>query len=268
MSETDVEVVLQQISDREDRYWTNVQNGKLRRICAELEELRSIAHYCPDCGQSCKGCQCYEERLRSTTQRAEAAERERDAMREAAIDGAILEAAHDNIGIYPQSVSGGQKPYEKRTDWMEGWNACTSKLSDYQCRIAEWLRTSPAREAVEALILQDEITLHVGDDGITPLVNCNDLFHWGCADAEEIELDELPQLQQACIESPTCGRDLWVCRNRGMRPQGAVYKGIPPAEWPLFDACGPPRAVEFGNPVEHPAAALSPPAEAAAAGEG
>lgn len=34
---------------------------------------------------------------------------------------AALDAATD-VGVYPQSVTGGDKPYEKRTDYMEGWN--------------------------------------------------------------------------------------------------------------------------------------------------
>lgn len=33
-----------------------------------------------------------------------------------------LDAATD-IGIYPKSVIGGDRPYEKRSDYMEGWNA-------------------------------------------------------------------------------------------------------------------------------------------------
>lgn len=34
---------------------------------------------------------------------------------------AALDAATD-VGLYPHSVVGGDKPYEKRTEYMEGWN--------------------------------------------------------------------------------------------------------------------------------------------------
>jgi len=39
---------------------------------------------------------------------------------------AALDAA-TNVGIYPKSVVGGNKPYEKRTEYMEGWNASQMK---------------------------------------------------------------------------------------------------------------------------------------------
>lgn len=35
-----------------------------------------------------------------------------------------LDAATD-VGVYPAAVIGGEKPYEKRTEYMEGWNDAT-----------------------------------------------------------------------------------------------------------------------------------------------
>ena len=38
-----------------------------------------------------------------------------------------------NIGVYPQSVkchSDSSKGYEKRTEWMEGWNAAVTKIHE------------------------------------------------------------------------------------------------------------------------------------------
>ena len=33
-----------------------------------------------------------------------------------------------DVSVYPQSVRGGPGAYEKRTEWMEGWNAATSEM--------------------------------------------------------------------------------------------------------------------------------------------
>jgi len=84
---------------------------------------------------------------------------------------------------------------------------------------------------------------------------CNDLFAWGCADAEYIESQDDVDLYEKSIED--CGADtVWVsylfcARKRKMRPQGACY---PEDEslWPLFDACGEEREIDIGNPYPQP----------------
>jgi hypothetical protein len=88
----------------------------------------------------------------------------------------------------------------------------------------------------------------VQDGAVTFSVNCSDVFFWGCADAEDVTPENLPLLRLALEQGG--GTDLFVARVRGMRPQGAVYKYIDQAEWPLFDACGPERPAEFGNPYD------------------
>lgn len=102
-------------------------------------------------------------------------------------------------------------------------------------------------------------------------VNCSDIFYWGCADAEEVEgPDDLELFRQSMrdiesIEKSKCftgGPELYCSRKRGMRPQGAYYKYImsldsgPEAEEKtkklreLFNAAGPEREVESGNPYK------------------
>lgn len=39
-----------------------------------------------------------------------------------------------------------------------------------------------------------------------------------------------------------------LCRARNLRPQGACYKAIPTVLHDLFDAAGPPRDIDIGNP--------------------
>lgn len=89
---------------------------------------------------------------------------------------------------------------------------------------------------------------------ITLLVNCNDLFFWGCADSEELTPDDIPDLERALADAKQAGDSayadlLWVARKRKMRPQGAYYQYFDtPALKELFNACGPERETGFGNP--------------------
>lgn len=87
--------------------------------------------------------------------------------------------------------------------------------------------------------------------GKKPAILCNDVFFWGSADAEFIDEATLPDFERAVTE---CGGDeetgalLYCARKRQERPQGALYKYIPPEYWALFDACGPEREIGLGNP--------------------
>lgn len=98
--------------------------------------------------------------------------------------------------------------------------------------------------------------------GIKPAINCNDVFFWGSADAEDLSPETLGDLDAAiadCHGDEESGALLYCARRRGMRPQGAMYKYIPKNLWAFFDACGPYRETDFFNPMEHPDAPSSPP---------
>lgn len=94
---------------------------------------------------------------------------------------------------------------------------------------------------------------------VTFFAICNDLFWWGTADLEAITPDNVGALERAMADCRSIdpvvgvceGTGLFCCRVRGLRPQGVAY---PKDErfWPLFDACGPERVVDFGNPKPHP----------------
>ncbi len=91
-------------------------------------------------------------------------------------------------------------------------------------------------------------------------VNCSDVFAWGCADAEDITPENISILRKAmedCELANKATRNFWsgelfACRVRGMRPQGAAYPKNHPELWPLLDACGPVRKIGFGNPKPSP----------------
>lgn len=88
------------------------------------------------------------------------------------------------------------------------------------------------------------------------MVGCNDFFAWACADAEEVTPDNVSVLEQAiadceAVDDHVYGPLLFCARMRQCRPQGAAYPDD--AELAaLFDACGPTRAVGFGNPKAPP----------------
>lgn len=91
---------------------------------------------------------------------------------------------------------------------------------------------------------------------VTFIVGCNDFFYWGSADGERLTADNVDVFEQAFSDCKALGHAcfgplLFCARVRRMRPQGCCY----PKErelWPLFDACGPKREVDLGNPDRHP----------------
>lgn len=95
----------------------------------------------------------------------------------------------------------------------------------------------------------------VNDKSVRWLVNCNDEFAWGGADCEELTPENFGFLVQAMIDvlainenAESAAVELFVARLRKMRPQNASYVLYAKALWPLFDACGPERPRDFGNP--------------------
>jgi hypothetical protein len=105
--------------------------------------------------------------------------------------------------------------------------------------------------------LQDCIGYSFDDGDVSFYVPCSDVFGWGCADAEELPIENLPLLERAiddCLAiDPVCGMlsgmELYCARVRNLRPQGPAYPENQEL-WPLFDACGPERAIDHGNPSE------------------
>lgn len=102
----------------------------------------------------------------------------------------------------------------------------------------------------------------VWDGEVRFFVNCNDLFCWACADSEDITPENFPMLRQ-CFDDvralypkhsldyrfPKEALNLFCARMRKERPQGAAYPKNRDL-WPLFDACGPEREIDQGNPYK------------------
>ncbi len=109
---------------------------------------------------------------------------------------------------------------------------------------------------------------------ITFLAMCNDMFWWGTADCEEITPENIDVFEQAFADCRAAagragtfyGTSMFVARVRKMRPQGAAYPPMVAGEeaqrralWALFDACGPAREPDMGNPKRAPGEAVSTP---------
>jgi len=103
--------------------------------------------------------------------------------------------------------------------------------------------------------IHDDLWWKVEGDNVEWIVNCNDEFAWGGADCEELTARNFPVLERTMKDvlaiyeyGEEAAVELFVARIRRMRPQNASYVLYPKALWPLFDACGPERPKDFGNP--------------------
>lgn len=57
-------------------------------------------------------------------------------------------------------------------------------------------------------------------------VNCNDIFAWGCADAEEINYNEIQSLYDHWLKDNVWGPAKWCCHRRGQKPQKPVIDAM------------------------------------------
>ena len=167
-----------------------------------------------------------------------------DRLRVLALDGVFWRTVHLTTPIFPLRVMNADKTVAReRTPFEDGWNKCHRDCSERVDRIKSWIKALPDtyRSRVEELLLRNVIGLQVRDGRVSMDVDCSDLFFWGCADGEEIELSELDSLTE-CFALTRFGGELWVCRKRNMRPQSACYEGyLPKVDHALFDAAGPER---------------------------
>jgi len=84
-------------------------------------------------------------------------------------------------------------------------------------------------EKALSLMLADDGDLFVlpdykGTGRIVISVNCNDLFCWGCSDAEEVPYNQIDKLYRAWKKEGWRGASKWACKRRRERPQGPIEK--------------------------------------------
>lgn len=59
-------------------------------------------------------------------------------------------------------------------------------------------------------------------EGTALFVNTNDVFAWGCADAQDLPHEEIPKLFMHYHQSGADGVIAWACYKNNMQPQKAV----------------------------------------------
>jgi len=64
-------------------------------------------------------------------------------------------------------------------------------------------------------------------------VVCNDVFAWGCADAEDLEYADIQNLWDHWKKDKTWGPAVWCMKKRGEMPQGPVLASLNPEIWNL-----------------------------------
>lgn len=57
-------------------------------------------------------------------------------------------------------------------------------------------------------------------------VNCNDIFAWGCADAEGLDYAEIKALYDCWLANPTWGAAKWCAIKRNQKPQPPVIRAM------------------------------------------
>lgn len=69
-------------------------------------------------------------------------------------------------------------------------------------------------------------------------VGCNDVFAWGCADAEEVTIHEMNDLFDHYVKDPDWGAAVWCMKKRKLMPQPPVERLIRVAGIWNFDEMG------------------------------
>jgi hypothetical protein len=140
----------------------------------------------------------------------------------------FTEEALDSTGIYPAATAkvdekGKEISSEKRTKWEDGWNACYFDIITKAALLETWFNKLKLeeKEALEffkeyglQIYFKKETEVNENSNWIAyredkkiaykeiPIIalNCSDTFCWGCADSEEISLEELTQLKNLSSE--------------------------------------------------------------------
>ncbi len=87
---------------------------------------------------------------------------------------------------------------------------------------------------------QDHVSIHIG---------CNDVFAWGCADAEDVLCSELQDVYEHWKKDPDWGAAVWCIKKRKQMPQPPVAKILREKGYNLEELLGIDKPVtsDWGN---------------------
>ena len=83
--------------------------------------------------------------------------------------------------------------------------------------------------AAEILLREGVLFVGWGEEAKTStrlLINCNDLFYWGSADAEEASAYKLEELYLAWEGNKKWGTSKFCCMQRGLQPQTPIVRDM------------------------------------------
>jgi len=133
---------------------------------------------------------------------------------------ACLLAAVDvsDAGIYPASYNG-----VPRDEWKDGFNEGASQVEE---KLAEFVDkcVEPSADWPMRVHLMGAGQAFFGSQGFAAL--CSDIFAWGCADAECVTDEELPDLYAAWKADNKWGAAKWCCLKRNQKPQAPVERDM------------------------------------------
>ena len=97
-----------------------------------------------------------------------------------------------------------------------------------------------SEDYLKYLLCEDQIVVNNGwwdkswpQDAITIAVNCNDVFAWGCSDAEPVLHGDLEELAKAHAKDEVWGIAAWCVKRRKCMPQKPVAEAMAKAGYDL-----------------------------------
>jgi hypothetical protein len=132
----------------------------------------------------------------------------------------------ENIGMYPQSWKKGNDPEVKRTEWQNGWNACAIKFSELMSTCLKFFLNLKDDNFI--FLLEADVGWVKFDEKENKFIfilNMNDQFDWGCADAEKTEEKDYPELVRLYKLYGDRGLLYWVSEKRGYDPDKEASEG-------------------------------------------
>lgn len=126
-----------------------------------------------------------------------------------------------DLGYYPEKNNS-----TSRTERQEGWNECLLECRKSIIKYSKKCQTNDHNQIWKMKIIMIGSNEGFWGDEDKFYLNMNDIFSWGCADAEEVSDLEIPFLYKLYEDFGDLGCIAWVCYKRGDRPQKIVLDKI------------------------------------------
>lgn len=96
------------------------------------------------------------------------------------------------------------------------------KVPDHEAMVAHLLEENVLFVNGRRYVSNEKTNELSKNETLVLFLNCNDVFAWACADAEDVSYDELPELFRLYEVNSYCGPTQWVCVKRNQKPQKLI----------------------------------------------